>query len=392
MLCFKHRIKETLKMDTVYLDNAATSFPKPAGMSARMKDYMDNIGATINRSVYASAADAGLVALSLRERAKRFFNFNEKATHVIITPGATAGLNFIIKGLLRAGEHCIVSSMEHNAVMRPLMQLGGVEFSRIPCDGEGRIIPNTLEPLIRPNTRLVIMAHGSNVCGTVQDAEAVGKVCKRHNIPFALDAAQTAGHYPVNMKELGLSALCVPGHKGLLGPQGIGALMLDEEFAKRVEPLISGGTGSASDSELLPPYMPDRFESGTLNIPGIFGLNAALGFILDKGVQAFRAHEEKLTKRFIDGLEGLPLRLAGTKEINKRVGVISIDFTGHDNAEVAYELDKRGIMTRCGLHCAPSAHKTLGTFPQGTVRFSIGYANAECDVDAAISAIKEILR
>lgn len=160
MLCFKHRIKETLKMDTVYLDNAATSFPKPAGMSARMKDYMDNIGATINRSVYASAADAGLVALSLRERAKRFFNFNEKATHVIITPGATAGLNFIIKGLLRAGEHCIVSSMEHNAVMRPLMQLDGVEFSRIPCDGEGRIIPNTLEPLIRPNTRLVIMAHG----------------------------------------------------------------------------------------------------------------------------------------------------------------------------------------------------------------------------------------
>ena len=179
------------------------------------------------------------------------------------------------------------------------------------------------------------------------------------------------------MKELGLSALCVPGHKGLLGPQGIGALMLDEEFAKRVEPLISGGTGSASDSELLPPYMPDRFESGTLNIPGIFGLNAALGFILDKGVQAFRAHEEKLTKRFTDGLEGLPLRLAGTKEINKRVGVISIDFTGRDNAEVAYELDKRGIMTRCGLHCAPSAHKTLGTFPQGTVRFSIGYANTE---------------
>ena len=220
----------------------------------------------------------------------------------------------------------------------------------------------------------------------------ISDICRERGLPVILDAAQTAGHYPVNMKELGLSALCVPGHKGLLGPQGIGALMLDEEFAKRVEPLISGGTGSASDSELLPPYMPDRFESGTLNIPGIFGLNAALGFILDKGVQAFRAHEEKLTKRFTDGLEGLPLRLAGTKEINKRVGVISIDFTGRDNAEVAYELDKRGIMTRCGLHCAPSAHKTLGTFPQGTVRFSIGYANAECDVDAAISAIKEILR
>ena len=374
---------------SIYLDNGATSFPKAPGVGEAMLDYVNNIGANVNRSTYEASSEAEMVLIECRERLCTLFG-TEDITHAVFTPG----MNMLLKGFLSPGDHVIVSSLEHNAMMRPIRQLEaqGVEFSRIPADSCGITDPKDILPLIRPNTRLVAIMHASNVCGTLLPVKEISDICRERGLPVILDAAQTAGHYPVNMKELGLSALCVPGHKGLLGPQGIGALMLDEEFAKRVEPLISGGTGSASDSELLPPYMPDRFESGTLNIPGIFGLNAALRFILEKGVQAFRAHEEKLTKRFTDGLEGLPLRLAGTKEISKRVGVISIDFTGRDNAEVAYELDKRGIMTRCGLHCAPSAHKTLGTFPQGTVRFSIGYANAECDVDAAISAIKEILR
>ena len=378
---------------SVYLDNGATSFPKAPGVGEAMLDYVNNIGANVNRSTYEASSEAEMVLIECRERLCTLFG-TEDITHAVFTPGMTAGLNMLLKGFLRPGDHVIVSSLEHNAMMRPIRQLEaqGVEFSRIPADSRGIIDPKDILPLIRPNTRLVAIMHASNVCGTLLPVKEISDICRERGLPVILDAAQTAGHYPVNMKELGLSALCVPGHKGLLGPQGIGALMLDEEFAKRVEPLISGGTGSASDSELLPPYMPDRFESGTLNIPGIFGLNAALGFILEKGVDTLRAHEEGLTRRFIDGLEGLPLRLAGTKEISKRVGVVSIDFTGRDNAEVAYELDKRGIMTRCGLHCAPSAHKTLGTFPQGTVRFSIGYANAECDVDAAISAIKEILR
>lgn len=378
---------------SIYLDNGATSFPKAPGVGEAMLDYVNNIGANVNRSTYEASSEAEMVLIECRERLCTLFG-TEDITHAVFTPGMTAGLNMLLKGFLSPGDHVIVSSLEHNAMMRPIRQLEaqGVEFSRIPADSRGITDPKDILPLIRPNTRLVAIMHASNVCGTLLPVKEISDICRERGLPVILDAAQTAGHYPVNMKELGLSALCVPGHKGLLGPQGIGALMLDEKFAKRVEPLISGGTGSASDSELLPPYMPDRFESGTLNIPGIFGLNAALRFILEKGVQAFRAHEEKLTKRFTDGLEGLPLRLAGTKEISKRVGVISIDFTGRDNAEVAYELDKRGIMTRCGLHCAPSAHRTLGTFPQGTVRFSIGYANAECDVDAAISAIKEILR
>lgn len=379
-------------MHTVYLDNAATSFPKPDGMSGRMKDYMDNIGATINRSVYASAADAGMVALNLRERAKRLFNLGEKATHVIITPGATAGLNFIIKGLLKSGDHCIVSSMEHNAVMRPLIQANGVEFDRIPCDGEGRLITAALEPLIRPNTRLVIIAHGSNVCGTVQDAKAVGEICKRRGIPFALDAAQTAGHYPVDFDAFSLSALAVPGHKGLLGPTGIGLLLLSDGLAHMLDPLIAGGTGSASDKETLPDYLPDRFESGTPNMAGIYGLEYSLGFVEGRGVDALRAHELALTKRFIDGLDGIAnVRLCGTRRLERRVGVISLDFTGQDNAEIAFRLETEyGILTRCGLHCAPSAHKTLSTFPRGTVRFSLGFANTEADVDAALAAVKQL--
>ena len=357
-------------MDTIYLDNAATSFPKPAGMSARMKDYMDNIGATINRSVYASAADAGLVALSLRERAKRLFNFNEKATHVIITPGATAGLNFIIKGLLRAGDHCIVSSMEHNAVMRPLMQLDGVEFSRIPCDGEGRIIPNTLEPLIRPNTRLVIMAHGSNVCGTVQDAEAVGKVCKKHNIPFALDAAQTAGHYPVDFGAFNLSALAVPGHKGLYGPMGTGLLCSLGRY--RLEPIIRGGTGSASSSFDQPEDWPDSMESGTVNVPGIIGLGAGLHWITTQGRERMYRAELSLTNRLAEELRTIPgIRIYGPPiQEGRHVPLLSLTVEHMPSETVAEKLGQAGIAVRAGLHCAPTAHRILGTQAEGTVRLA----------------------
>ena len=381
-------------MDMIYLDNGATSFPKPEGVSAAMKFYMDQVGATINRSVYGSAQDAGLVTLQLRQRLKDLFRFPEPVTHVILTPGATWGLNMAIKGFLKPGDHCIVSSMEHNAVMRPLLQLQGVEYSRIPCNREGLLDPSDIEALIRPNTKLLVMAHGSNVCGSVQDAKAVGEICARYGIAFVLDAAQTAGHYPVDFAEFGLSALCVPGHKGLLGPTGIGALLMTDAFAKALDPIIAGGTGSASDSEYLPEYLPDRFESGTPNLPGIYGWEAALQFVQTTGVEALRDHEMTLCKRFLDGLETMEgAALCGTKDLNCRVGVISVDFLHKDNAETAFELEMDyGILTRCGLHCAPSAHKTLDTFPRGTVRFSLGFANTEADVDAALNAIRDLSR
>ncbi len=377
----------------VYLDNAATSYPKAPGVASAMADYVEKVGATINRSSYASAQEAGLVTLSLRERLCRLFNHPDP-THAVLTPGATAGLNMVIKGLLRPGDHCLVSSMEHNAVMRPLVQLEreGVVFERIPCDAQGRLRLEALPGMIKLNTRLVVMAHGSNVCGTVQDAEAVGKICRERGVPFALDAAQTAGHIEVDFERFGLSALVVPGHKGLLGPQGIGALLLDADFARRLTPLVAGGTGSASDSEELPGWMPDRFESGTPNMPGVYGWEAALGWLENTGIETLENHEKTLSKRFLEGIYGLKnVKLYGITVPERRTGVFSVGFLNCDNAEAAWRLEREfGILTRCGLHCAPSAHKTLGSFPEGSVRFSTGWANTEADIDAALSAIAAI--
>lgn len=377
----------------VYLDNAATSYPKAPGVASAMADYVEKVGATINRSSYASAQEAGLVTLSLRERLCRLFNHPDP-THAVLTPGATAGLNMVIKGLLRPGDHCLVSSMEHNAVMRPLVQLEreGVVFERIPCDAQGRLRLEALPGMIKLNTRLVVMAHGSNVCGTVQDAEAVGKICRERGVPFALDAAQTAGHIEVDFERFGLAALVVPGHKGLLGPQGIGALLLDADFARRLTPLVAGGTGSASDSEELPDWMPDRFESGTPNMPGVYGWEAALGWLENTGIETLENHEKTLSKRFLEGIYGLKnVKLYGATVPEGRTGVFSVGFLNCDNAEAAWRLEREfGILTRCGLHCAPSAHKTLGSFPEGSVRFSTGWANTEADIDAALSAIAAI--
>ena len=379
-------------MKTIYLDNAATSFPKPEGVARAMVRYVNEVGAPLNRSVYGSAREAELVTLSLREKLKTFFRFPEKATHVILTPGNTYALNFILKGYLRPGDHVIVSSMEHNAVMRPLLQLKGVSFDRVMADETGLLDPEAIRPLIRPNTRLILMAHGSNVSGAVQDGAAIGRIAGELGIPFVLDAAQTAGHFPVDFQGFGLSGLCVPGHKGLLGPAGIGAMLVTDDLAKQLTPPIAGGTGSASDSEELPSFLPDRFESGTMNLPGIFGWEAAMDCIMDRGIDALRAHEKALTARFIAGVLDIPrVRLCGPTDMARRVGVISLDFLNRDNAAVAFQLEQDyGILIRCGLHCAPSAHKTLGTFPRGTVRFSLGFANTEADVDAALAAIRAL--
>ena len=379
-------------MKTIYLDNAATSFPKPEAVARAMVRYLTEVGAPLNRSAYQSAQEAELVTLSLRERLTKFLHFPEKATHVILTPGNTYGLNLLIKGYLRPGDHVIVSGMEHNAVMRPLLQLPEVAFDRVQADQDGFIDPDGIRPLIRPNTRLILMAHGSNVSGSVQDAETIGRIAAQYGIPFALDGAQTAGHIPLDFQRYHLSALSVPGHKGLLGPSGIGSLLVTEDMAKKLSPLVAGGTGSLSDSEYLPEYLPDRFEPGTMNLPGIFGWEAAMDLVADRGVDALRDHEIKLTKRFLDGIRDVSrVRLCGPKTVENRVGVLSLDFLDRDNAAVTYELEHRfGILTRCGLHCAPAAHRSLGTFPRGTVRFSLGYANTEVDVDAAVAAIRAL--
>lgn len=374
----------------IYLDNAATSFPKAPGVSDRMKFYLDSVGASVNRGVYAPAQTAALEQLTVRERLCALLHHLDP-THVLLTAGATAALNLAVKGWLRSGDHVLVSSMEHNAVMRPLVQLG-VEFDRVPCDGEGRMDLAAIKPLLRPNTRLFVLNHASNVCGTVQDAEAVGKLCKLHGIPLVLDASQSAGHLPIDFSAWQLSALALPAHKGLLGPQGIGALLVTPAFAAGLSPLIAGGTGSVSDSEELPPYLPDRFESGTPNLPGIYGWAAALDYVNQIGIDALRAHELRLTERFLRGLDETDdVRMVGTRRTEQRVGVVAVDFLRQDNAEAADRLEREfGILTRCGMHCAPAAHKTLGTFPRGVVRFSVGYSTTEAEIDAALSAIRTI--
>ena len=374
----------------IYFDNAATSFPKAPGVSDAMKFYLDSVGASINRGVYASAQEAGLKTLILREQLCGFFHHSDP-NHAILTAGNTASLNFVIKGFLQPGDHVLVSSLEHNAVMRPLKQLG-IDFDRVPCDAEGFLDLNAAEALLRPNTKLFVLNHASNVSGTVQDAKSVGMLCKLHNIPLVLDAAQSAGHIPVDFEKFSLSALTVPAHKGLLGPQGIGALLLAPEFAQKLSPLFAGGTGSMSDSEELPRYLPDRFEPGTPNLPGIYGWSASMDYVNQIGLAALREHEITLTKRFLDGLDGISgLRLVGTRELSRRVGVIAVDFLRMDNAEAADRLEREyEILTRCGMHCAPSAHRALGTFPQGVVRFSVGYRTTEAEVDCALRAIKEL--
>lgn len=381
-------------MSQIYLDNAATSFPKPPAVATSMTRYLTEVGASINRGVYARAQDAGMTTLLLREGLCKLFHHSDP-THCILTSGNTMGLNMALRGWLKPGDHCITSSMEHNAVMRPLHSLAdqGVAFDRVPCNGEGYLDPADLLPLLRPNTRLVVIAHGSNVGGGIQDAAAIGKICRERGIPLLLDAAQTAGHWDIDFEGWGLSALSVPGHKGLMGPSGIGALLLSPEFAKGLTPLITGGTGSASDSERQPTYMPDRLESGTPNLPGIYGLHAAVEFILETGVETFRWREEELTSQFLAGLQDIPnIRLAGPWTLENRAGVISVDFLEQDNAEAAFCLEQQfGILTRCGLHCAPAAHRTLGTFPQGTVRFSPGWYTSPEEVAAAIAAVQGIV-
>ena len=356
--------------------------------------YTDALGVNIARGVYAPANEASARILEIRENLSALFGFKGPVSHVVFTPGATFGLNTILRGYLRPGDHVLVGSLEHNAVMRPLTELSetGVSFTRIPADREGITDADSIPALLRPNTRLVLVGHASNVTGTLFPLEKTAAICREYGLPLAVDAAQTAGHFPIDFSALGLAALCVPGHKGLLGPQGIGALLLSRDFARGLRPIVTGGTGSASDREQQPDYMPDRFESGTLNLPGIFGLGAALDYVLKTGVDTFRQQEIALTARLLDGLSGLPLRIPGPQDPSRRVGVVSIDFTGRDNALMADRLEREfGILTRVGLHCAPNAHRVIGTFPQGTVRLSPGHQTTEQDIDLAIEAIRAIL-
>lgn len=380
-------------MNSIYMDNAATSFPKAPGVGTIVKDYIENIGINVKRGTYGNAFSAGEVVFETREMLCQLFNFNNP-DNVVFTMNITQSLNYLIKGILEPGNHCIVSSMEHNAVMRPLFQLCsyGVDFSRVQCDGFGRLDVASIKNHIRPNTKAIIMLHASNVCGTILPLYEVGKLCKENNLTFIIDSAQTAGVSDIDYKKINADAIAFTGHKGLLGPQGTGGFIISDKLAKSMETLICGGTGSDSKSEKQPEYMPDKYEPGTMNLPGIFGLNKSLKYIIKTGIKSIRDRELELTGQFLESVTNMKdIRIVGLSGIKERTAVVSLDFTRKDNGEAAYLLDRNyGIMTRCGLHCSPSAHRTLGTFPQGTVRFSFSHFNTFNEVKYALESIHQI--
>jgi len=376
-------------MSTIYLDNAAGSFPKAPGLGQAMANFIETGGGNINRSSYRLSTGAALDVLSVREALGALFGCLD--SHIIFTSGVTQSLNMVMKGVLKPGDHLIISTMEHNAVWRPATQLmgQGVSLSVAPCDREGNLLPENFRRLLRPETRMVVLNHASNVSGTILNVAAAGALCRERGVFLVVDAAQTAGHIDVDMKKLHADAVCFSGHKGLLGPQGIGGLALTDTLAQAMTPLLAGGTGSFSSSERMPEQLPDRFEAGTPNLPGIIGLGHALSFCSVSDAAARREREIALTQRLLDGICDHPrLYIPGSKNAECRAGVVSVDFADLDNGEVTYLLEQQyGILVRCGLHCSPLAHQTLGTFPRGTVRFSVGWATTREEVDAALSAI-----
>lgn len=380
--------------EKIYFDHGSTSWPKAPGVAEAMAELLEKGAFNINRGNYEGAYEVESLVLETRDQLARLFHAPD-SRGVIFTPGITYSLNYFIKGFLKSGDHVLVSGLEHNAVMRPLRQMEGcgVTWETVCTKQDGTLHAEDVERQIRPNTRAVILLHASNVCGTILPIREIGEICRRRHIYFAVDAAQSAGTIPVDQQACGIDFLAFTGHKGLLGPQGIGGFLITEELDGEMKPYIAGGTGSQSDSLDMPQGLPDKYESGTMNLPGIIGLHAALSYIEDTGIG--RIHEKKmeLTRRFLEQVRELPgIRIAGMTGVDQRVAVVSLDFADYDNAMMAFELEQQyGVMTRVGLHCAPVAHQTLGTYPQGTVRFAFGHTNTVEEVDRCVAGIREIL-
>ena len=381
-------------MKDIYFDNSSTSFPKAPNVGRAMGEFIENGAFNINRGSYEGAYEAGSAVLDTREMLKDLFNC-PNSKNVVFTPSVTYSLNFFIKGFLKPGDHVLVTSVEHNAVMRPLVQMEklGVEFDAVPCDEEGGVTADDFRAYIKENTKAIITTHASNVCGTIIPIEEIGALCKEKGLVYAVDTAQTAGILNIDMQKANIDFLAFTGPKGLLGPQGIGGFIARDKLEGLIDPVISGGTGSLSDSEEIPDFLPDRFESGTLNLPGIIGLHQALVYLKEAGIDNMRNEKMEITKYFLDQVKEIDgVKVAGKKTVEGRLGVVSIDFEGFDNSIVSFYLSsKYKIMTRVGMHCAPRAHKTLKTFPQGTVRFSFSHFNTKEEVDICINAIKTIL-
>ena len=376
----------------VYFDNAATSWPKPRSVIEVVKDFLETSCANPGRSGHRMSVKAARVIFEARENLAKLFNIPDPL-RVIFTKNATEALNLVFFGLLREGDHVITTSMEHNSVIRPLRFLQEkmeVEIDIVKCSERGELDPDDVKKFIRKNTKLIVMTHGSNVTGTVMPVSQVGKIAKEHGIFFCVDAAQTAGSIPVDVESMSIDLLVFTGHKSLYGLQGTGGLYVGEGVERFLLPLTMGGTGSRSEIEYQPDFLPDKYESGTLNAVGIAGLLEGVKFVLSEGVEKIEEKEKKLARRLVEGLKQIKgVEVYGPEEPG--LPVVSLNVKGLNPSEVSFELDEvYGVMSRPGLHCAPLAHKTIGTFPMGTVRLSLGYLNREEEVDYTIECLEKI--
>jgi len=382
-------------MNEVYLDNAATTFPKPPTVEAALVDYARNIGASAGRGAYPRAVASGELLDNTRALLANLFNI-PTPSRIIYTLNASDALNLAIKGIdWKRGDKAVVSVMEHNSVLRPLHAIKeriGIEVVKVEADAEGRVHPADYARAIDSKTKLVALVHASNVSGTLQPIEDVGTMARRQGIPFLVDAAQTAGAYPIDVQAMKIDLLAFPGHKALYGPLGTGALYIREGLD--LQPLREGGTGSPSEQDVQPDFLPDRYEPGSHNAIGIAGWKAGLEYVLQESVARIRLHEQQLTEQFLELTAELSgLKVYGPKKAADRVAVLPVrlgDWMPQDLSKKLFET--AGLMTRSGLHCAPGAHQTLGTSPDGATRFSFGYFNTPADVVRAADALRALAR
>jgi len=378
----------------VYLDNAATSWPKPPQVMAAMQHYLGEVGANPGRSGHRLSIEAARVVYRTREAVAGLLGVSDPL-RVVFSANGTHALNLALFGLLEPGQHVVTTGMEHNSVMRPLrvLEAGGVAVSVVPCSSQGVLDPAVVEQALRPQTALIVMTQASNVVGTLLPVREVAAIARAHGVPLLVDGAQSVGAMPIDMEELGVDLLAFTGHKSLYGPTGTGGLVIGERMdAGRLRPFMCGGTGSRSESQNQPEFLPDKFESGTVNAVGLAGLEAGVRWVLDQGVEQLRDRGRELTKRLIEGLANIEgATVHGTRDAARQLPAVSFTLDCLEPGELGLLLDERfGIAARVGLHCSPLAHSTLGTFPTGTVRFSPSALNTVADVDAAIDAVRQV--